>query len=170
MMTIIIITISIIMISNSEVFWIKNQAYSLSHHKDFSHQYKHIRYFNLIYYCLGGRDVIDPSSVEAPIEVKKVRHMNRRRVWTWIWIWMLMLLLMLMLMRHAVDILYRTHSHWALSLSVSILCLSIYLSLSLCLYSLSLFLCLYSLFLYLSLSASFFTSLFYFFLSISCFM
>ena len=103
MMTIIIIIIiiSIIKISNSQVFWIKNQAYSLSHHKDFSHQYKHSRHFNLIYYCLGGRDVIDPSSVEAPIEVKKVRHMNRIRVWTWIWIWMLML----MLMRHAVDVL-----------------------------------------------------------------
>ena len=103
MMTIIIIIIiiSIIKISNSQVFWIKNQAYSLSHHKDFSHQYKHSRHFNLIYYCLGGRDVIDPSSVEAPIEVKKVRHMNRKRVWTWIW----MLMLMLMLMRHAVDVL-----------------------------------------------------------------
>ena len=33
-------------------------------------------YFNTFNYFVGGRDVIDPSSVEAPVEVKKVRDMT----------------------------------------------------------------------------------------------
>ena len=33
-------------------------------------------YINTFYYFVGGRDVIDPSSVEAPIEVKKVSDMT----------------------------------------------------------------------------------------------